>query len=108
MLTKTLVILFFCNLIYIFCSVLLYNITPFNFYISTTILLTIGLLIYLVNNIVQLDYTILPAIALYLFCLLNIFVLQYYDEKLSIVNLLLGIFCFTKYYFSKKNFTIKI
>lgn len=49
------------------------------------------------------DFLIIPVIAYLIFSILNIFLIKSFDDKIAIVNLLIGLFSFGQYYLQQKS-----
>ena len=49
------------------------------------------------------DFLIFPVIVYLIFSILNIFLIKSFDDKIAIVNLLIGLFSFGQYYLQQKS-----
>src|SRR5690606_308000 len=75
------------------------------FYYLTMGTLMFGVVLYPLNlNFsYKKDFLIIPVIAYLIFSILNIFLIKSFDDKIAIVNLLIGLFSFGQYYLQQKS-----
>lgn len=106
MMKKIISALFILSLLPIICFVLFKkDVNDIYFYYLTMGTLMFGVVLYPLNlNFSsKKDFLIIPVIAYLIFSILNIFLIKSFDDKIAIVNLLIGLFSFGQYYLQQKS-----
>lgn len=89
-------------------SIIIFNleITNIAFYSLTMISFILGFFIYPLNlkfTSIK-DYMIIPLLVFLIFSILNVVFIKFFNERLSIINLLMGIFSFGQYILISKRY----
>ncbi|MEP5934548.1 MAG: hypothetical protein ABJ218_05485 [Winogradskyella arenosi] len=96
--------LFLIGLITFFFSLLFWEFENFSFYISTFGLTILGVLLYPFSNSFETrsDFLFLPFIIFVIFSIINLVWIKSYEQSLSILNLIFGIFGFGMFYLKQR------
>ena len=80
------------------------DVDDISFYSLTMVILIFGVLLYPLNlnfNSKK-DFLIIPVVTYLIFSIINIFLIKLFNDKIAIVNLLIGLFSFEQYYLQGK------
>ena len=104
MFKQVVLILFLIILLLLISSIILhFKMTSFQFYWASFTLILLGLCLYPFKKNLKSksDFLILPLIVVFIFNIINIFVMKNYDENIALTNLIFGFFGLAQYYFLK-------
>src|SRR5690606_35866353 len=80
------------------------DVDDISFYSLRMVILIFGVLLYPLNlnfNSKK-DFLIIPVVTYLIFSIINIFLIKLFNDKIAIVNLLIGLFSFGQYYLQGK------